>query len=143
VADRNNSTIRKVTPRGQVSTLAGAAGSNGITDGTCGAARFTFPTGVAVDSRGTIYVADAFAQTIRVIRSDSTPQPTLQMSVLGKHLIFSWPASATGFVLETTKVPGPGASWFRVMPPASRLGDTFVVTNSMSSPTAFFRLRKP
>src|SRR5204863_9562419 len=58
VADRDNSTIRKVTPGGVVTTLAGLAGSYGSVDGTGSAARFYNPMGVATDSAGNVYVAD-------------------------------------------------------------------------------------
>src|SRR6188472_1443148 len=47
VADAWNSTIRKVTPAGEVTTLAGQAGNPGSVDGTGSAARFSFPQGVA------------------------------------------------------------------------------------------------
>jgi DNA-binding beta-propeller fold protein YncE len=57
VADKDNHTIRKVTPTGVVTTLAGLAGSYGSADGTGSAARFNRPGGVAVDSAGNIYVA--------------------------------------------------------------------------------------
>ena len=58
VADTGNHTIRKVTPAGVVTTLAGLAGSLGSADGTGSAARFNYPAGVAVDSAGNVYVAD-------------------------------------------------------------------------------------
>src|SRR5947209_1839517 len=67
VADTSNSTIRKITPGGVVSTLAGTAGSVGSTDGTGSAARFKSPSGVAVDSSGNLYVADTDNHTIRKI----------------------------------------------------------------------------
>jgi sugar lactone lactonase YvrE len=67
VADTNNSTIRKITPSGVVSTLAGLAGSSGSADGVSGAARFFQPAGVAVDSTGNVYVADTINNTIREI----------------------------------------------------------------------------
>src|SRR5439155_3911432 len=54
----DNYTIRKVTPDGVVTTLAGLAGSDGSTDGTGSAARFIYPSGVAVDNFGNVYVAD-------------------------------------------------------------------------------------
>ncbi len=69
VADLFNNTIRKVTPAGVVSTFAGLAGSIGSSDGPGSAARFSFPTGVAVDAGGTVYVADYGAHTIRKITS--------------------------------------------------------------------------
>lgn len=67
VADTDNDTIRKVTPAGVASTLAGLAGSQGSADGTGGAARFIFPEGVAVDTTGNVYVADTYNYTIRKI----------------------------------------------------------------------------
>jgi hypothetical protein len=69
VADVNNNTIRKVTPSGVVSTLAGLAGSSGSADGTGSSARFNNPTGVATDSAGNVYVADLYNYTIRKITS--------------------------------------------------------------------------
>ena len=67
VADRGNHTIRKVTPAGDVVTLAGQAGSPGSVDGSGGSARFNSPGAVAVAGDGTIYVADTGNHTIRKI----------------------------------------------------------------------------
>lgn len=67
VADAYNSTIRKISPGGVVSTLAGMAGVSGSADGTGAAARFNDPTGVAVDSIGNVFVADSGNHTIRKI----------------------------------------------------------------------------
>jgi len=67
VADTWNETIRKITPAGVVSTLAGAPGASGSADGTGSAARFYFPSGVAVDGAGNVYVADNLNHTIRKI----------------------------------------------------------------------------
>ena len=58
VADYGNDEIRKITPSGVVTTLAGSAGQTGSSDGTGSAARFDYPMGVAVDSAGNVYVAD-------------------------------------------------------------------------------------
>ena len=58
VADDDNDEIRKITPSGVVTTLAGSAGQTGSSDGTGSAARFDGPDGVAVDSAGNVYVAD-------------------------------------------------------------------------------------
>ena len=67
VADTGNHTIRKISPAGVVTTLAGTAGSAGITDGTGAAARFNNPRGLAVDGAGNVLVADAPNHTIRKI----------------------------------------------------------------------------
>ena len=67
VADYENSTIRKITPGGVVSTLAGLAGFAGSADGTGSAAQFSHPSGVAVDSAGNVYVADTGNHTIRKV----------------------------------------------------------------------------
>jgi hypothetical protein len=67
VADSLNHTIRKVTPAGAVTTIAGTAGSSGAVDGTGSAARFHGPQGLVLDSSGNLYVADTNNSTIRKI----------------------------------------------------------------------------
>ncbi len=67
VTEFGNFTVRKITPTGIVSTLAGSAGVSGSTDGTGSAARFNYPSGVAVDDGGNVYVADCLNHTIRKI----------------------------------------------------------------------------
>jgi hypothetical protein len=69
VADTNNSTIRKITPGGVVSTPAGFAGFTGSTDGTGSDARFGKPRGLTVDQFGNVFVADTDNSTIRKITS--------------------------------------------------------------------------
>ena len=71
VGDTSSNRIRKITPAGVVTTLAGSGtGEYGSVDGTGGAAKFHNPWGVAVDSSGTVYVADAnINQRIRKITS--------------------------------------------------------------------------
>ncbi len=72
VCDTNNSTIRKITSTGTVTTLAGGAGQVGYVDGTGFAARFSNPKGVAIDGSGNVYVADSGNNTIRKITSTGT-----------------------------------------------------------------------
>lgn len=67
VSDTGNNTIRKITPAGVVTTLAGAAGLSGSTNGTGATARFNGPRGITVDSSGNIFVADTFNHSIRKI----------------------------------------------------------------------------
>jgi streptogramin lyase len=66
VADSGNDRIRKVTPSGKVTTLAGR-GERGFADGKGASARFRYPGGVAVDASGTVYVADSGNNRIRKV----------------------------------------------------------------------------
>jgi len=66
VADEDNHAIRKITPTGVVTTLAGT-GSQGSADGTGTNASFYYPCGVTVDASGVLYVADSFNNKIRKI----------------------------------------------------------------------------
>jgi sugar lactone lactonase YvrE len=73
VADVGNNKIRKVTPQGLVTTLAGS-GQVGDTDGNGASARFSSPNGIAIDAFGDVYVADRGNNKIRKIEicSNST-----------------------------------------------------------------------
>ncbi len=68
VADSGNHTIRKVVvATAAVGTLAGAAGQADTTDGVGAAARFFYPTAVAVDGAGDLFVADTENGTLREV----------------------------------------------------------------------------
>jgi len=66
VVDMNNHSIRKVTQSGIVTTLAGN-GSSGFADGIGAAAQFYQPEGIAIDSNGNLYIADARNNRIRKV----------------------------------------------------------------------------
>jgi len=67
VADDDNERIRKVTPSGSVSTIAGGY-VPGFTDGFGEDAQFSSPTGIAIDGSGHIFVADRQNHSIRKIQ---------------------------------------------------------------------------
>ena len=67
VADAINSTIRRITPAGAVTTLAGTAGSYGVADGSGPTAQFNVPQGITADAAGNLYVVDSGNATIRKI----------------------------------------------------------------------------
>jgi sugar lactone lactonase YvrE len=72
VADTFNQLIRKITPGGTVSTLAGKVNAVGGDDGAGTNATFTNPVGVAVDKSGNVFVAEQYGETIRRIATDKT-----------------------------------------------------------------------
>ena len=70
VADRMNNKIRKITPNGFVSTLAGS--TSGFADGVGTGAKFNNPYGVTTDASGNVYVADTDNNKIRKITPNGT-----------------------------------------------------------------------
>jgi sugar lactone lactonase YvrE len=71
VADTGNHAIRKITPGGQVITLAGS-GKPGFADGKGAGAQFNGPVGLAVDNAGIVYVADTYNDRIRRVAQDGS-----------------------------------------------------------------------
>ncbi|MDX2004985.1 MAG: hypothetical protein SFU83_06880 [Meiothermus sp.] len=67
VVERTNQTIRKITPEGVVSTVAGVAGVRGAADGSLSVATFNNPQGLAYYNKQ-LFIADTDNQTIRRIR---------------------------------------------------------------------------
>jgi sugar lactone lactonase YvrE len=80
VADQVNKRVRKITPAGVTTTLAGT-GVQGFADGPGNAAQFQSPTGIALDTAGNIYVSD-FCR-IREISPDGTVKTLAGTTVRG------------------------------------------------------------
>lgn len=104
VADSGNSVIRKITPAGIVSTLAGRAGSEGDSDGTGDAARFNAPAGLASDAAGNLYVAED-SGAIRKITPGGQVSTRATLTSLDPQSLAS-DASGNLYILQYSS-PGP------------------------------------
>jgi sugar lactone lactonase YvrE len=67
VSDTLNFTVRKVTPAGIVTTIAGITGLQKAVDGTGTSAGFNYPVGMVIDSSGNLYVCEPYVNLIRKI----------------------------------------------------------------------------
>lgn len=128
VADTDNHTLREITTNGAVSTLAGLAGSHGSADGVGTAVRFNYPTGVAVDSSGKVYVADTNNNTIRIavvpVAPAITAQPQNATVTAGQNATFT--VTATG-------APAPTYLWsFNGAPISGATSSTLAINNAQS-----------
>lgn len=111
VADTDNHVIRKITPAGVVTTVAGTAASVGSADGTGSAARFNMPSGVTLDGVGNLYIADTYNNTIRKMT------PTGVVSTVAGSAGLYGPVDGTG---SAARFNGP---WGLAM---SAAGDVYV-----------------
>jgi sugar lactone lactonase YvrE len=82
VADSGNSTIRRISAAGIVTTLARGTRPGDHADGTGGGARFNAPAGVAVDDRGNLFIADTGNHTIRQGVTPANPTRLINFSIL-------------------------------------------------------------
>jgi sugar lactone lactonase YvrE len=77
VADSGNQAIRRITPSGSVSTIAGSPYENGSADGAGNVATFYEPSGIAVTPDGsTLYVADSYNDEVRRVTLAPATDPT-------------------------------------------------------------------
>ena len=147
VADTDNHTIRFVSPAGATGTVAGQAGATGATDGSGATARFYYPTGVAVDATGHVYVADTDNDTIRSSFVAGTPQitsqPRSESATVGFTARFSVTATGTPaptyqWQLNGTAIAGATGATLTVSPVKDSDAGTYtvVVTNAVGSVTS-------
>lgn len=102
VADTMNSTIRRISTGGVVTTVAGSTGKSGSADGNGSAARFNHPLGVAADGNGVVYVADTGNHLVRKLAGTGEVTTLAGLGGVsgsddgeGLHALFNQPAGVT------------------------------------------------
>jgi hypothetical protein len=120
VADSGNNAIRMITPAGQVITVAGGA-SAGFADGAGVNARLTWPTALAVDASGTVFIADGGGAIRRGIPVSHTQSPTRLVNISSRGNVAAGAPLIAGFVVEGSvgqtvlvRAVGPGLKQFGV-----------------------------
>lgn len=144
VADAGNHTVRKVTPGGHVTTLAGAAGVLGYADGVGWAARFYQPTALAVDNAGCLYVADTYNHTIRKGVNPSIlfiPSSTVKHFSDGRYQFAI--RSATDAVVEVQVCTNLAlGSWMPIGLITNQTGNDSFTDLPSGRPQRFYRLKR-
>ncbi|PWU20034.1 MAG: hypothetical protein C5B50_04900 [Verrucomicrobia bacterium] len=136
VADFGNSTIRRISPAGLVTTVAGMPGVSGSSDGTGSAAHFGQPYGIGLNSSGTVFLADFSGYAVR----QAQLAPILQIGRNGHQVVVSWPLGLTNYGLRVTPQFNPPAWSGDISTGIALMGDWWTLTNA--SP-GFYRLRHP
>jgi hypothetical protein len=157
VADTGNSTIRKITPAGVVTTLAGLPTAGGLKDGAGSDALFNQPKALTIDSAGNLYVADTGNAAIRQVTPlgvvttlhltsmgpTITTQPASLTVAAGSNASFNVTVSSQTPVSYQWKkggvdIPGANAATFSIASAGSAdAGNyTVVVTNIVGSVTS-------
>ena len=112
IADSGNNVIRKVSKNGVISTTAGDGFSSYGGDGSpATTAALNTPEGVAVDSSGTLYIADTFNNRVRAVASDGVIQTVAGTGISSFSGDNGPPASAALF-LPTDVATDAAGNWY-------------------------------
>jgi hypothetical protein len=103
------------------------------------AVNFGQPNALCFDKFGNLFVADTYQNVIRL----GQPAFALQAAVSADQVVLSWPAAATNYFLETASRLDPQSGWTPLTNGVTLSQDSFVLTNAITSPAAFFRLHRP
>jgi hypothetical protein len=117
-----------------VATVAGVAAFSGLSINQTGNGYTLTATGSTVDTTPRTVVSSGFNITAAL---QSAPNPSIVLS--GGAILMTWPASATGFTLQSSAVLGPSAAWTTVTGQIS-IGGQNILTIIPSGTSQFFRL---
>jgi NHL repeat-containing protein len=125
VADSLNQTIRKISTNGIVSTVSGAAGIFGASDGVNGSGRFYNPYGLAIGADGGLMMTDTYNELVRAVLVPF--KLSLQISGATRSVTISWDA-VIGKIYQVQFKNDLAAAW-------TNLGASVTATNLSLSAT--------
>lgn len=145
--DRNNNlyvvdsfyhTIRRISPGGVVTTVAGLGGSGGSANGVGGQARFLNPYGLAVDHNGNLRVSDTYNETIRFVYSEIAA--SLGPNPSGPGFLISWQAVPDDtYQVQFKNVAG--GAWENLGAPVLATGSIGTQTDASASSQRLYRVK--
>jgi sugar lactone lactonase YvrE len=136
IADAAHHTIRRLTPDGRVSTIAGLVGADGAADGANGLARFFNPYGLAIAARGHLVVADTYNQTVRELLAPFT----VGVTPSGNARVISWEAVIGHGYQVQFKDGLNAANWQNLGASMTASALAAAQTDSSPTPTRFYRI---
>lgn len=111
IAVLDDQLVRLVGADGSIKALAGRGNGEGNVDGIGTAARFNMPQGVAIDSQGTIAVADTSNNLLRRVTADGSASLLAGTRQSGSPVV-DGPLGTGNFSFLTDVATGPEGSWF-------------------------------
>jgi DNA-binding beta-propeller fold protein YncE len=135
IADAAHHTIRRLTPDGRVSTIAGLVGADGAADGANGLARFFNPYGLAIAARGHLVVADTYNQTVRELLAPFI----IGVVPSGDTRVISWEA-VVGRSYQVQFKDSLNAAWQNLGASVTASALAVIQTDSSPTPTRFYRI---
>jgi hypothetical protein len=88
-------------------------------------------------------VAAGLAHSVALRGAEPVAPVTLAWRPSGNTLLLSWPTNAVGFTLQSTPSLAPPVTWMDATNPHPAADGQFVISNSISAPARFYRLRRP
>ena len=138
LGDQGSNKIRKITPAGVVTTLAGS-GSSSVVDGTGSGASFQNPSGIGINPvTGNLYVADWYGYTIRKVTPAGVvttiagrPGVASVVNGLGSAATFNQPTAIALDPAENLYVTDFGGHTLRKITLVTTLGNVLISTNAI------------
>ena len=143
VVDPGNRCIRRVTPAGLVTTVAGQPGQFGSAVGIGSEARFFWLSAMAINSTDQLFIADDSDNVIRMATLAGGSPPALKVTRFETSCRLSWSGAAAGVVLEQRATLSDNSAWAPVQRAPTVENGEAVVVIPIGTSSQFFRLLPP